>query len=199
MYPLFETICIKNGQVQNIEWHQMRYVNSCRVYYGKSPSQNIMEGIIIPDLYKVGTYKMRISYNDISKIVEFEKYTIRDIKTLKIVEDNNIEYGLKYTNRSHLNNLRMKKEHCDDILILKNGIITDNSFCNIVFFDGHEWITPANPLLKGTARERLLASGRIKERNIIVPEIRNYLSFKLINAMRDFESIKETDVKNISE
>jgi len=197
MYPLFETICIKNGTIQNTEWHQMRYEKSYRAYYGKPPFNNITSDIHIPDFCQEGTFKMRISYNETSKKVEFEKYILTDIRTLKIVEDNTIEYGLKYTDRTHLNALGKKSERCDDILIVKNGMITDSSFCNIVFFDGFEWITPATPLLKGSARERLLTSGRIKEQHIRMIEINGFRSFKLINAMRDFESIKEMDIKNI--
>lgn len=29
MYPLFETICIERGKIQNIDLHQMRYERSC--------------------------------------------------------------------------------------------------------------------------------------------------------------------------
>lgn len=197
MYPLFETICVKNGMVQNIEWHQMRYINSYQVYYGKLPTNTIMDGIVLPDFTKSGTYKMRISYNESSKIVDFEKYTRKNIKTLKIVMDNTIEYGLKYTDRLYLDLLKRKKEDCDDILIVKNGMVTDSSICNIVFFDGHKWITPKSPLLKGTTRERLIRSGRIKQHNIRVSEISNYQYFKLINAMRDFDDIREIEVINI--
>lgn len=197
MYPLFETICVKNGMVQNIEWHQMRYINSYQVYYGKLPTNTIMDGIVLPDFTRSGTYKMRISYNESSKIVDFEKYTRKNIKTLKIVMDNTIEYGLKYTDRLYLDLLKRKKEGCDDILIVKNGMVTDSSICNIVFFDGHEWMTPESPLLKGTSRERLIRSGRIKQHHIKVSEISNYQSFKLINAMKDFDDIKEIEVINI--
>ena len=36
MYPLFETLCIENGKIQNIDLHQVRYERSLREYYGKS-------------------------------------------------------------------------------------------------------------------------------------------------------------------
>ena len=36
MYPLFETLCIENGKIQNIDLHQARYERSLREYYGKS-------------------------------------------------------------------------------------------------------------------------------------------------------------------
>ena len=36
MYPLFETLCIENRKIQNIDLHQVRYERSLREYYGKS-------------------------------------------------------------------------------------------------------------------------------------------------------------------
>ncbi len=36
MFPLFETLCIENGKIQNIDLHQVRYERSLREYYGKS-------------------------------------------------------------------------------------------------------------------------------------------------------------------
>lgn len=29
MFPLFETLCIENGKIQNIDLHQARYERSC--------------------------------------------------------------------------------------------------------------------------------------------------------------------------
>jgi 4-amino-4-deoxychorismate lyase len=58
---------------------------------------------------------------------------------------------------------------------------------NIIFFDGLSWVTPARPLLKGTCRERLLASGLILERDISVNDLSGFTGCKLINAMRDPE------------
>jgi len=35
-FPLFETICIERNQIQNITYHQQRYENAVRYFYGKS-------------------------------------------------------------------------------------------------------------------------------------------------------------------
>jgi 4-amino-4-deoxychorismate lyase len=78
------------------------------------------------------------------------------IESLKLVEDNTISYRHKYSDRSHLLELMNMRGDCDDILIVKDGYITDTSFSNIVFFDGDKWVTPARPLLRGTMRESLL-------------------------------------------
>ncbi len=197
MYPLFETVCVINGLMQNTRWHQQRYEKSFLEYYGKPAFTPLTENIHIPPFCRSGTCKMRISYNEASKKVEFEEYAVKEITTLQLVEDNTIEYNLKYTDRGRLQKLLEGKGNCDDILIVKKGMITDSSFCNIVFFDGSEWITPSTPLLRGTARERLLSSGTITERNIGVTDIINFKSFKLINSMRDFKCIPESGITNI--
>ena len=66
-----------------------------------------------------------------------------------------MNYDLKYFDRKIFDDLK-KNIKADDILIIKNGFITDTSIANILFFDGKKWITPKKPLLKGTVRERLL-------------------------------------------
>lgn len=199
MFPLFETICIKNGQLQNQEWHQWRYKNSYLALYGKNPTDNITGNIVIPDEFHKGIYKLRIWYNKISKVIDYEKYNIKKISAVKLIEDNEINYALKFSNRDQLDDLYKKRKDCDDILIVKNGIITDSSYCNIIFFDGNDWVTPSSPLLNGTARERLLRQKIIKKQEIRINDLEKYTCFKLINAMRDFDIVEESNIKNIKE
>ena len=87
---------------------------------------------------------------------------MRSIRTLKLVTANHIDYRYKSTDRSELNRLTAQKGNCDDIVIVKNGFITDTSFTNLALFDGHQWLTPAHPLLAGTQRALLLEQGKIK-------------------------------------
>ena len=197
MYPLFETIRVEEGKIQHAEWHEKRFEYSFHKYYGKLNNFRIFEGIEVPDLCKNGIWKLKVAYNEFEKRTTFEPYELKKIHSLKIVEDNTIDYSLKYSDRSHLNNLVEQKDDCDDVLIVKNGLITDTSFCNMVFFDGKDWITPAMPLLKGTARERLIDARSIVERKILISDIKNFVSFKVINAMRSFYNVEEISVENI--
>lgn len=199
MFPLFETICIDNGRLQNLEWHQRRYWNSFRTMYGESPSGSIADNIVVPEEYCSGMYKLRISYNKKSTNVEYQRYSIKKISTLQLTEDNEICYDLKYSNRNRLEDLFGNRNDCDDILIVKNGVITDSSYCNIVLFDGNDWVTPSSPLLKGTARERLLEQKIIREGDIRPKDLVKYICFKLVNAMRDFNIVEESNIKNIKE
>src|SRR5690606_14853325 len=90
-------------------------------------------------------------------------YEVRAVTSLKIIHDDTIDYSLKYEDRSSIDNLFAKRNNCDDILIIKNGFVTDASYSNIAFYDGSRWITPAQPLLKGTMRQHLLDTGVIHQ------------------------------------
>jgi len=191
MYPLFETLCVQDGSIRNAEWHQWRYERSYHSFYGKKPSGPLLEEVALPVGLEQGMFKLRIRYNESSKQIEFEKYVPKKVKTLKLVVHDQIEYSLKYTDRDLLNALYRQRAGCDDILIVKNGMITDSSYCNVVFFDGNAWYTPSTPLLRGTARERLLRSGLIRERDINIRDLSDFKSLRLINSMRDFEHAEE--------
>ena len=187
MYPLVETIRIRNGVPENLFWHQQRYESSYRTLFGKSPQIILEDTLIIPADYRKGVVKCRFLYDHEIFDTEFYHYNPSHIQTLKLVEDNHLEYPHKFTDRTAINNLLGMKDECDDILIVKNGLITDSSIFNIVFFDGEKWTTPAEPLLKGTARERLLRGGKIEAEHITVEDLKKFSHFKLINAMLEFD------------
>lgn len=184
MYPLFETLQIKDGQILNIEWHEKRYQTSYYAYYGQYSTKNLIRNIKIPLSFQQGIVKLKISYNLLKQRSDFQQYPNTPIQTLKIIHDNTIDYQLKYTDRSHLQLLVEQKGDCDNILIVKNGEITDTSFTNIVFYDGMNWFTPLNPLLKGTCRAKLLQEQRIQEKIITLDNLFNFQGFQLINALR---------------
>ncbi len=187
MYPLVETIRIKNGVPQNLKWHQERYERSCRTFLEADPKFILEDKINVPSSLTEGTVKCRFLYNKDSVKTEFHNYKTPRILSLKIVEDDTIEYSHKFTDRTSINNLLKMKEECDDILIIKNEFITDTSIANIVFFDGKNWMTPAGPLLNGTARARLLNEGKITAAIIMMEDLRKFSHFRLINAMLEFE------------
>lgn len=197
MYPLFESIRVENGSIVHPDWHQKRFLASYTLYYGHEPSIGLFDSLDIPETCRKGIFKLRISYNHESRQVDWQPYTTGQISNLRLIKDDDIDYSLKYTDRSRLNNLYDQRNGCDDILIVRRGLITDSSYCNIVLFDGDKWFTPAEPLLPGTARARLLASGQIIARPIRVEDLVGYKSFKLINAMRDFEILPSVSIENI--
>ncbi|HSO86349.1 MAG TPA: aminotransferase class IV family protein [Draconibacterium sp.] len=197
MYPLLETIKCSDGKLCNMEFHQLRFEKSCVEYFGIQPNINLMENIEIPAFAKKGIFRCRVIYSKQIEKIEFVPHQYREIQSLKLIEDNEIDYGFKYADRDRLNLLFEKRGICDDIIIVKNGCITDSTFANIVFFDGRKWLTPDTPLLTGTQRAKLLSENKIFKCRITPEDIQRYKKIGLINAMQDLEIMKPIDIKNI--
>lgn len=198
MYPLFETLCIDNGHIRNAEWHCRRFETSYSSLYRHCPTYSLFDNTHISSEYNTGIFRLRISYNESSTKTEIEPYIMKNITRLKVwVVAPSFDYSLKYTDRSVINNLFSQRGCCDDVLIIKDGMVTDTSVCNIVFFDGQKWITPSTPLLCGTARARLLADGTIEERPVAESDIHKFEAFRLINSLRQFDTVATTTTDNI--
>lgn len=198
MFPLFETICIKKGVVQQISWHQKRMDDACLQYFDVENPHNLIRAIRIPTpLVEVQRAKARVSYNADGMYITYEPYYEKSIKSLKMIFDDSISYSLKFEDRNALNILYQQREKCDDILIIKNGMVTDSTYCNVLFYDGKSWFTSDTPLLHGTCRARLLAEGNVQEVPIHFEMIKKYTSFMLVNAMMDFSPYRMQSTQQI--
>lgn len=113
-----------------------------------------------------------------------------------MVADDTITYDYKSTDRSRLNALVAQKGNCDDIIIVKHGLLTDTSFTNLAIFDGKHWLTPRHPLLPGTKRAALLDKGMIQEADITLEDLRNANKVSLFNAMIEFGE-REIAMENV--
>lgn len=197
MSLLFETIRLQDGILHNIEYHNSRLNRSRKSLYKSTDDIDLKLAIQIPSTCKTGLYKCRVVYSKEVKNIDFEPYLPRTIKSLRLIEDNKISYDYKYTNRGSLNQLLTKRERFDEILIVRNGYITDTSYSNILFFDGTQWITPSTPLLPGTMRSFLLESNLITEAEIKVADLKQFQKVRLINALNPFESGKDIKIEKI--
>jgi len=145
------------------------------------------ELISVPENMKEGIGKCNIIYDKEIIEIKFELYVKRPVRSLKLVHASGLDYHLKYCDRSVLETLLAKRGDCDDVIIVNDGLITDTSFSNLVFFDGESWFTPARPLLEGTCRARLLSEKKIILADIRPSDLTRYQGCKLINAMREPE------------
>jgi 4-amino-4-deoxychorismate lyase len=169
---------------------------SLKALFGSQESIDLEEILSDEKTPEKGLYKCRILYDDRSKKIEFVPYEVRPVHTLRIIADDQVSYEFKYNDRKAINGLFELRKDCDDILIVKHGMVADSSIANIVFKRDDKWYTPGFPLLRGTMRSKLLELKLIQEEDIRLDEIHNFASFKLINAMLEFES-DELDVSNI--
>jgi 4-amino-4-deoxychorismate lyase len=204
MYRLLESIRCEKGELQNLPYHQARMDASVEALSGKANS--IMLGEIkVPEHCRQGLFKCRVIYGKTLESVEFLPYQRRVINTLKVVDANEvateiateIDYSCKFADRAIFHRLLEKCANCDDILIVKNGLLTDTSYTNILFFDGRLWLTPALPLLQGTQRAKLLAEDKIVNAAIRPSDIAHFQKARLINAMMRFEDGVDIDIGKI--
>ena len=198
MCQLLETIKCKDGKLFNLEFHQARFNYARKEYFGLSDEIDLEKIIEVPKHSKKGLFRCRIAYSETINKIEFIPHQFREIKNLKLVEDNDIDYQFKYSDRKKLNELFEKRGDCDDILVIKNGRITDSFTANTIFFDGEKWWTPDTPLLPGTQRAKLLDEGKITVCTITPFDISRFKKVGLINAMWDFEEMPEIEINKIS-
>lgn len=189
MIKFFESIKIKDGKIENIEFHNKRFNETMQIVFRNNKKRNLEDLIKIPDESLSGIFKCRIVYSSVIEKIEFHPYHKREIRTIKLVHNDDIDYSLKYEDKTPLEKLKAQHPDYDDIIIVKNGFITDTTFSNTVFFDGAEWHTPAEPLLRGTKRDKLISAHIIKPVEMTVDDIRDYTRVSFINAMLDLEEL----------
>lgn len=195
MSLLFETIKIQDGISYNLNYHNSRLNSSRKILLGLDNLLDLAEVIKVPKKYKCGIVKCRVSYEKDVENVEYLPYTFPKIYSLKLVMDDDVCYDHKYVDRIRLSELRLLKGDCDEILIVKGSKITDTSFTNIAFYDGNNWFTPANPLLKGTKRQKLIDENKLIEEEILIKDLPHFKKISLINAMLDLGSISNIVIK----
>lgn len=184
-----ETIKSVDGKLFHMSYHQKRY-ESVLNSFAEKDVKNLEDYIDAP---KIGIFKCRLVYDQDNISVSYHEYKKRDISSLKLIFNNEIDYSMKSTFREELDNLYSQRGECDDILIIKELLVTDTSIANIAFYNHGMWITPKNPLLKGTTRARLLDEGKLVEADIKVQELRSFSKVALLNAMTDFDVLDKCE------
>lgn len=186
-FPLFETLCIEQQQIKNCAYHQQRYERALYQFYGESAVKiyDLFEIIHLqPEFLNLTPLtRCRIDYNATTFQIQFFPYQRRKIATFQPVICDDIDYSLKFTDRTLLNRLLAQRGDCDEIMIIKQGKVTDCSIGNLAFRLGEHWFTPDSPLLAGTQRRYLLEQGILQEIPIFVEDVLKFDEIRVINAM----------------
>jgi len=186
---LLETIKCLDGKLINLAYHQHRFDLARKTSFLSPENVELSSAIQVPVHAQNGLFRCRVIYSQKIEKIEFLPHKYRTVKSLKLLEDNEIDYHLKYVDRERLKSLFDKRGDCDDILIVKNGCLTDSYNANTIFYDGTNWWTPDTPLLPGTQRARLIEEGQLKVCRITVDDLNKYSQAGLINAMQDLENM----------
>lgn len=183
MSLLLESICLNQGVFRNLSYHEARMRKAVIELFGKKLSVDLQTLLTTIKIPKEGLHKVRILYDTEIRTIEFSPYTIKAVRSLKLIQDDSISYEYKFSDRSALDNLYAQRGESDDIIIVKNGCITDSHYANIIFRKGNVWFTPRTCLLKGTMRQYLLDEELIVEADIDLKNYFRYECCKLVNAM----------------
>ncbi len=195
-YQFFESIRLKDGQFDLLDFHETRLRRTQHLFYGEiSKAFSLFDFLHQFPFPQKGLFKCRLQFGENLAEPEFIPYQKRKIQSIKLIRNDEINYDFKSTNRQSINELIEQKGDFDDVLIIRNGLITDTSFCNIVFRKENEWFTPEKPLLAGVRRASLLEKGMIKTAKIDLEMLQKFESFKLINAMITWEEAEEHKVE----
>ena len=194
----FETICVENRQLKNLSYHEARLNKTRRELWGCTDQWDLAELLEIPASVDESIHKCRLAYDKTIDNVRWEPYSRRTIRKIQRVYHDEIDYQYKYDNRKDLNTLFTQRGDAEEILIIKKGLVTDSNFCNVAFFDGTHWLTPATPLLPGTQRAFLLDQGIIGPAEIRESDIAAFQKIRLFNAMVDWAHAATLDVSLIA-
>ncbi|MEK6552037.1 MAG: aminotransferase class IV [Bacteroidota bacterium] len=196
MSRLLESIKVYNKRLYNIEYHNVRMNNSRAELFNAKEQIDLSKIISVPDGLSNELYKCRVIYTVEIISVAFQKYSEKKISSLQLVRDDDIIYTHKYEDRTEIEK-HLSVTKADEILIIKNGFVTDTGFSNVVFSDGTKYFTPSSPLLKGTKRAKLIADGIIQEVEIKLNDIQEFKFVYLVNALLDLKKENRIPIEKI--
>ena len=168
----FETIKCDDFEIFNLDYHNKR------VAFTIGKNLNLQE-YINPISNELLRCKIIYDENEVLD-VQYFPYKKKQINSFKVIFDDGIDYSKKYLNRERLDYLFSQKDSCEEIIILKNGIVTDT--------------TSKQCLLNETTRARLIEDKKIFEKDITLEMLKNASKIALLNAMIDFYIIEKPKI-----
>lgn len=193
-----EAIRIEHGAVTNAELHNARIYRARKALFNIRDRWDVREMIDVPRHIAVhpGPVKCRLVYGEELTQIEYIPYTKKNIVHLHLVRADHIEYEHKFADRTDIEGLLEGFGPAEDIIMVQEGLVTDFSYGNLIFWDGFRWHTPAKPLLKGTKRQQMIDAGVVAEAEIKVEDLQAFRKCSLINCMLDPGSL-EVPIANI--
>ena len=190
MCRFIESIQLNEGEFKCLDLHQERIRLAMADYYPSDPVFDLADALSKVDFPTNGLIKCRVVYDTEIRLVEFVPYIRREIHSLRLVEVDIESTPYKKEDRAGINAAFTLRGECDDIIMVKNGLLTDTSYSNIAFFDGACWYTPRLPLVYGIKRAGLIKQGQLKEKDITPDELMNFNRVSLFNAMNEFGTVE---------
>lgn len=194
-FPLFETIAIIDGNIQNIEYHQARYHNACRNYLKNEPVLNLAEIINVPVKYQSGLVRCKVEYNSVEYQIQYFPYQAKRIEFFQVMQCENLNYQFKYTDREIFANLPISTN--SEVILLNDGKVSDCTIGNLLFLKNGKWFSPVDYLLKGTQLSRLLEKKRVELCRITADNLRDFEQVMMVNALNPFDLARALPIQAV--
>jgi 4-amino-4-deoxychorismate lyase len=173
----------------HLGFHQARFDQTRRELFG-TQERIVLADILTPP--KNMTCRIRVTYAQKIEQIEYIEYQPREMRSFALVETTQ-DYRYKSCDRTFLN--EALRADADDVIFVKEGLLTDTTIANIALWIEGEWKTPLAPLLEGTTRARLLASGFLKAEHLSVSSLQKARKFAIMNALIGFKTIENVLMK----
>lgn len=183
---LLETIRCEHNEAKYLSYHQERMEQVCQAL--GITKQYDLHTLITPPDEKL--YRCRFLYDQEGYSIEFHPYTPKKTSSLKLITCDNLVYPYKYADREALNALFELRGECNDVLIVKNGFLSDTTIANVALKIKDVWLTPDTPLLRGTTRARLIDEGFLTPAPLKPSDIAKATKIALMNAMVGFIEVE---------
>ncbi|MFO1479747.1 MAG: hypothetical protein U1F40_16005 [Turneriella sp.] len=193
MMRFIESIYLADGELRNLGLHQRRLQLTQLAHFGFTARIDLKTQLAHRSLPAVGLFKLRVTYGREIESIEVDPYQRHRVQRVELVEAESLDYRYKYADRKLIDALRHEVAPGAQPLIVQRGLLTDATYANICVFDGERWLTPARPLLEGTARAAALAAGQVHVSAVSITDFRagKYRKLKLINCMTLFDEAEE--------
>ncbi|MFA9487753.1 MULTISPECIES: aminotransferase class IV family protein [unclassified Mannheimia] len=194
-FPLFETISVIGGKVKNLPYHQQRFEQAVREYFGCEPTFTLAQILVVPEPYQQGKVRCRVDYNATECEIKFFPYSPKQVERFRCVEVENWDYHLKFSDRKRFDLLNILQN--EEVIIINNGNFSDCSIGNLLFLKGGVWYSPQDYLLKGTQLTQLLDQGKVHLTKITQADLGQYEKIMLINALNPFDEARALSCSQI--
>lgn len=195
-HQFIETIRLQDGVLHLLALHQARVDRT--LAHHALPAMDLRTVLAgVESQHPDGLFKCRVLYGGNAPEVEVRPYSPLGRRCVSIVSTD-MDYSYKYADRSRLDAL-LRSAGSDDVIIVKNGLVTDSAIANLVFESPQGLFTPRVPLLEGVQRSYLLQSGQITPMDIRVADLRQFDCVHFINAMVPLGTIAPFALRQLSD
>ena len=129
MCRFIETIRLEHGRILHAGYHNRRLNATRRAWWGEMPDLHV-EDYIVPE-YTERT-RCRIVYGREIESVEYFAYQPRQVRRLRLLAYDTIEYRYKQADRSLLDQLYALRGEADDVLIVREVSVISPSRTRIL-------------------------------------------------------------------